>query len=175
MKNITLIGLILMLLGCSNITEKPTVKSILLEQLKNTHTEKDWFVPTTIAVEGLTSDQADWKDSTNNLSIRELVSHLIFWNERILIAFNGDTLPAFDDDNEVTFNKPKDKDWAYSLSRLDSIQTAWENAVEKATDEQLTKWSTSIANICTHNSYHTGQIVYIRKTNGWWDESKGVK
>lgn len=27
----------------------------------------------------------------------------------------------------------------------------------------------------THNAYHTGQIIYIRKQQGWWDEKKGVK
>ena len=164
-----------MLSGCSSKTDNPTVKSLLLEQLRNTHTNKDWYVPTNIAVEGLTTDQANWKDSTSNHSINELVSHLVFWNERILIAFHGDTPPDFDDNNELTFNKLNDKDWSYSINKLDSIQTAWEYAVEKATDKQLEKWSTSIANICTHNSYHTGQIVYIRKKNGWWDESKGVK
>jgi hypothetical protein len=39
----------------------------------------------------------------------------------------------------------------------------------------LNEWSSSIANMCSHNAYHTGQIVYIRKKNGWWQESKGVK
>ncbi len=32
----------------------PTLKSILLEQLKTTHNVKDWFVPVNIALEDLT-------------------------------------------------------------------------------------------------------------------------
>ena len=58
----------------------PTLKSILLEQLKTTHNVKDWFVPPTIAVAGLTAEQANWKDNSNNHSIAQLTTHLIFWN-----------------------------------------------------------------------------------------------
>ena len=36
--------------------QKPaTLKGILLEQLRTTHNQKDWFVPANTAVEGLTS------------------------------------------------------------------------------------------------------------------------
>jgi hypothetical protein len=33
----------------------------------------------------------------------------------------------------------------------------------------------TIANICTHNAYHIGQIVYVRKLQGSWNPDKGVK
>ena len=58
----------------------PTLKSILLEQLKTTHNVKDWFVPPNIAVQGLTAEQANWKDSSDNHSIAQLTTHLIFWH-----------------------------------------------------------------------------------------------
>jgi hypothetical protein len=32
-----------------------------------------------------------------------------------------------------------------------------------------------IAHVGTHNAYHTGEIVYVRKLQGSWDPSKGVK
>ena len=35
-------------------TPAPTLKSILLEQLRTTHNQKDWFVDANTAVEGLT-------------------------------------------------------------------------------------------------------------------------
>ncbi len=37
----------------------PTLKSILLEQLRTAHNEKDWFVPANVAIEGLTPEQAN--------------------------------------------------------------------------------------------------------------------
>ncbi len=42
----------------------PTLRSILLEQLKTTHNVKDWFVPPSVAIGKLTPEQANWKDST---------------------------------------------------------------------------------------------------------------
>jgi hypothetical protein len=103
------------------------------------------------------------------------VSHLIFWNERNLIGFHGNTPPDFNGDNEATFKVLDEQGWERSIIKIDSVQTALEQAVEKATDDQLKQWSKSIANIASHNAYHTGQIVYIRKKNGWWDPEKGVK
>lgn len=166
-------------MGCSATEEtpddQPTVRSLLLEQLKNTHTDKDWFVPTHVAVQGLTAEQSNWKDSTDNHSIGELVSHLAFWNERVLIAFQGNTPPDFNDDNEITFRQFDAVQWEAAVRKLDSIQVKWEQVIETATDAQLREWSSSVANICSHNAYHTGQIVYIRKRNGWWNSGAGVK
>lgn len=168
-----LLGLVIA--ACTQKREVQTVKSILVEQLTNTHSKADWFVPINVAVEGLTAEQANYKDSTGNHSISELVSHLVFWNERILFWFHDQKAPEFNDDNELTFITFSEAEWAHSVRKLDSIQTVWKQSVEGATDEQLKKWSNSVANICAHNAYHTGQIVYIRKQNGWWDDSKGVK
>jgi len=168
-------ALFFLLLGCSKKNNDPTRRSILLEQLRNSHTNKNWFVPTKIAIEGLTAEQVNLKDSSGNHSIGELVSHLIFWNDRILIAFNGSTPQHFNNDNEITFTEFTTIDWKLAVAKLDSIQSKWEQSLENSTDEQLNKWSSEIANLCMHNAYHTGQIIYIRKQNGWWEKSKGVK
>ena len=175
MKLAVIIATTLLLLSCTKQPDEPRLRSILLEQLRNTHTHKDWFVPTFFAVEGLTAKQANWKDSSGNHSIGELVSHLAFWNERELINFQGNTLPDFDGNNEQTFNHFDSTRWQLAITKLDSIQTQWEQAVENATQPQLEEASSSIANMCSHNAYHTGQIVYIRKMNGWWDDAQGVK
>jgi DinB superfamily len=161
--------------SCTDTNDKLSVKKILLEQLRNSHTDKDWYVPLNFAVQGLTSEQANWKDSTDNHSICQLVSHLTFWNERILIAFQGNTPPDFNDNNDETFLSYCNTDWEATVSKLDSIQTAWEKAVENASEKQLEEWSSSVANISSHNAYHTGQIIYIRKKNNWWKNSMGVK
>jgi uncharacterized damage-inducible protein DinB len=52
---------------------------------------------------------------------------------------------------------------------------AWENAIEAADDAKLEKWYVTISHISTHNAYHTGQIVFIRKLQGSWNPAKGVK
>jgi len=51
----------------------------------------------------------------------------------------------------------------------------WETAIKQADEAKLRKWYSTIANINTHNAYHTGQILYIRKLAGNWNPDKGVK
>jgi len=47
--------------------------------------------------------------------------------------------------------------------------------VESAEDQKLSAMATTIANMCTHNAYHVGQIVYVRKLQGSWNPAKGVQ
>jgi uncharacterized damage-inducible protein DinB len=156
-------------------TATPTLKAVLLEQLRGTHNHEEWFVPLNIAIEGLTAEQASWKDETENHSIAQLVNHLIFWNQQYLAKFKGDKPTAFNGDNKETFAGLDKASWEASVKQLDEVVTAWEKAIEEADDAKLAKWSSTIARISTHNAYHTGQIIYIRKMKGNWDSSKGVK
>ncbi|MEP6466520.1 MAG: DinB family protein [Parafilimonas sp.] len=153
----------------------PTLRSILLEQLKTTHNQKDWFVPPTLAVAGLTAEQANWKDSSENHSIAQLTTHLIFWDKQSLDNFKGIKPDAFNGDNKETFSPVDDASWAATTQRLDSVLTALEVFVENADDKELSKIASTVAHIGTHNAYHTGQILYIRKMKGWWDDNNGVK
>jgi uncharacterized damage-inducible protein DinB len=153
----------------------PTLRSILLEQLKTTHNQEDWFVPANIAVQGVTADQASWRDGRENHSIGQLASHLVFWNRQSLAKFNGEAPEKFSGNNNETFETFDAKNWAQVVKDLDDVLTAWEKAVESADDAKLEKWASTIAHIGTHNAYHTGQIIYIRKQQGSWNPENGVK
>src|ERR1700761_498146 len=153
----------------------PTLRSILLEQLKTTHNQEDWFVPANIAVQGVTADQASWRDGKENHSIGQLASHLVFWNRRSPAKFNGEAPEKFSGNNNETFETFDAKNWAQVVKDLDDVLTAWEKAVESADDAKLEKWASTIAHIGTHNAYHTGQIIYIRKQQGSWNPENGVK
>ena len=172
------LSLLLVLLVCSLQAQQdsiPTLKLILLEQLKTTHNVKDWFVPPGIAVAGLTAEQVNWKDNSDNHSIAQLTTHLIFWNKQILDKFNNAKPEAFSGDNKETFSPVTETSWNATVQKLDSVLTAIENAVQNADDKKLSGWYSTIAHIGTHNAYHTGQIIYIRKMKGWWSEANGVK
>ncbi len=153
----------------------PTLKSILLEQLKTTHNQKDWFVDANTAVAGLNPEQASWQDGKGNHSIGQLANHLVFWNQEELAKFKGEPPVKFSGDNNETFNNFDSKKWAATVQQLDQVLTDWEKAVEAADDKKLESWYSIIAHIGTHNAYHIGQIVYIRKLQGSWDPEKGVK
>jgi uncharacterized damage-inducible protein DinB len=169
------------ILGFATQTSKKLVaadselKKILLEQLKKTHTQKDWFVPVNIAVEGLTAEQALWDDKHGNHSVGQLTFHLAFWNQRQLEQFKGIKSAAFSGNNEETFKGFDKAGWAQLTAKLDRILTDLETTVANANETQLKEWAPTIANISTHNAYHTGQIIYVRKLQGVWDGEKGVK
>jgi len=173
------IAVITMLLASTGLVAQtpppPTLKSILLEQLRTTHNVKDWFVPIDSAIAGLTPEQANWTDGKGNHSVAQLTSHLIFWDERTLQQFKGETPLKYDGHNDETFAPVDDKTWPATVKKIDDILTQWEQAVEGADEAKLTKWYSTIAHIGTHNAYHIGQILYVLKLQGVWDSSRGVK
>lgn len=153
----------------------PTLRSILLHQLQTTHNQEEWFVPANVAVAGLTAEQAKWTDSKGNHSVGQLANHLVFWDRRNLEKFEGKPLANFNGNNDETFNAFDAKQWAATVRQLDEVLTAWEKAVESADEKKLEAWAPTIANISTHNAYHIGQIIYVRKEQGSWNPANGVK
>lgn len=159
-----------------NQAPKPaTLRSLLLHELHTTHNEADWFVPISVAVDGLSAEQANWQPPSGAHSPGQLAYHLLFWNRRNMARLKGETLEKFGGNNDETFDKFDSKQWADITKQLDQVMTDLEKLVESATDEQLSKWAPTIGNICTHNAYHVGQIVYARKLQGSWNPEKGVK
>ena len=152
-----------------------SIKSVLLEQFRNTHDKQDWFVPVSQSLAGLTAEQAMWKEGTANHSIGQLANHLLFWNKQQLDKFKGAKPDAFSGNNDETFNSFDKKSWEVVVQQLNAVLTEWEKAIENADDTKLQSWYSNIAHMSTHNAYHTGQILYIRKQQGSWDASKGVK
>lgn len=161
-------ALAMLLISCVKGNEEAYVRRDLIQQLKNSHSNEEWFVPIFPALNDVSAEQASWRDSSENHSIGQLVSHLAFWNERVLKSFQGATVPDFKGNNEITFKFLNEKEWAASKNRLDSIQRLMVQVVEDASSEQLKEWNITINNLCMHNAYHTGQIIYIRKKQGWW-------
>jgi uncharacterized damage-inducible protein DinB len=176
MNRIAVLLLLTLSLTAHSQTPKPaTLKSILLEQLRTTHNQKDWFVDANTAVAGLTPEQATWKDGSGNHSIGQLTVHLIFWNKQSLAKFKGEDPAKFSGNNNETFNSFDAKQWTAAVKDLDEVLSAWEKEVAAADDKKLDSWASTIAHIGTHNAYHVGQIIYIRKQQGNWDPEKGVK
>ena len=157
-------------------TPKPsTLRTILLEQLKTTHNQKDWFVDANTAVAGLTAEQASWKPGGGNHSVGQLANHLVFWNQQTLAKFKGETPAKFDGNNDETFNNFDSKQWAATVRQLDEVMAEIEKFVAAADEKTLEASASTIAHIGTHNAYHVGQIIVIRRLQGSWDPEKGVK
>ena len=153
----------------------PTLKSVLLQQLKDTHTNSNWFVCADVALAGVTPEQANWKDGKGNHSVGQLAYHIWFWNERNLRRLKGEEAAKFSGNNEETFEKFDAKSWKETVQKIDAVMTELENLVQNADDAKLQSIATTVANINAHNAYHIGEIVMVRKEQGSWDPSKGVK
>ena len=152
----------------------PTLRSVLLEQLRSTHNSEEWFVPANIAVEGLTPEQASWTDGKGNHSVGQLAAHLVYWNRRNLARFKGEPQEKFTN-NDETFTSFDAKHWADIVKQLDQVMTEWEQVVATADEEKLKSWYSTIEHVGAHNAYHIGQMIYVRKEQGSWNPDKGVK
>jgi uncharacterized damage-inducible protein DinB len=158
-----------------NAKTPATLRSILLDQLRTTHNKNDWFVGINTAVAGLTADQANWSDGHGNHSVGQLAYHILYWDQRNLAKFKGEAPAKYSGNNDETFTQFDTKNWADTVRQLDEVMTEWEKAVESADENKLEEWAPVIARIGTHNAYHIGQIVFVRKEQGSWDAAKGVK
>ena len=162
----------------------PTLRSVLLSQLRSTHTEEEWFVPVNIAVAGLTPEQARWiphseggaeNPAPADHSVGMITNHLLFWNAESLAKMKGVKGAPLPGNNKETFNDFDASTWPATAAHLDQVLSEMEHLVATADDTQLAAWADTIAHISAHNAYHVGQIIYIRKLQGSWDPDKGVK
>jgi len=158
-----------------NPKQPANLRSILLHELRTTHNQADWFVPINVAIEGVTAEQANWQPPRGGHSVGQLAYHLLFWDRRNLAKLKGESNAKFDGNNDETFEKFENKRWSETAHELDEVMTDLEKLVESVDEPKLASIAPTIANICTHNAYHTGQIVYVRKLQGSWNPEKGVK
>lgn len=162
-------------LAAEGAAKPVTLKSSLLEQLRTTHDQQEWFVPVKPALEGVTAAQASWKPQGGDHSIGQLANHLLFWNSQNLAKFKHVAPAKFDGNNDETFNAFDQAKWDEIRTKLDQVLTELEKLVAVADDKTLQSWAPTLGRIATHNAYHTGQIVLLRKMQGAWDPAKGVK
>ncbi|HEU5234660.1 MAG TPA: DinB family protein [Terriglobales bacterium] len=156
--------------------KKPTnLRDVLLAELKSTHNSEEWFVPANIAVKGLTAEQAKWTDGKGNHSVGQLAYHLVFWNRQSLAKLKGEKPEKFSGNNDDTFNNFDEKSWNDVVQQLDQVLADLEKWVETADEAKVKENAQLFTHISTHNAYHIGQIIYVRKEQGSWDPKNGVK
>jgi uncharacterized damage-inducible protein DinB len=176
-----LLSLLLLALPLCGLAQTPDQKGatdlrgILLEMLHTTHDKEEWFVPGNVAIANLTPEQARWTDGKGGHSVGQLTYHLVYWSTDQLKKFKAEPRAKFDGNNEETFNDFDAKKWAQTQHDFDAVMKEWEQAVSSADEKKLELWASTIEHVATHNAYHIGQILYVRKLEGAWDPAKGVK
>lgn len=174
-RRIAILLLLLAAIPLSAQEKKPaTLRELLLAELRSTHTTADWFVPGNTAVKGMTAKQASWSDSKGNHSVGQIAHHLVFWNKWSLERLKGST-EKYNGTNDETFTKFDSKTWNETVRQFDEVMIEIGKWVETADEAKLKDSAQTISTICTHNAYHIGQIIYVRREQGSWDPNMGVK
>lgn len=152
-----------------------TIKQLLVEQYAACYNEENWFKPLKDVIADLSDEEFKWKESVELHSIRQLVIHLLFWNERYYYRFIGTPLPGMriEPDNDPTFDDndlTKEELLGKFYKLMDDFQTALKNAAEEKFDEKTFHepdrhdlWWETLHCINIHNAYHLGQMMLIKK------------
>lgn len=158
---------------------KDDVKNLIVTLLDFRHDREAGFLPLMAAIEGLTAEQASWKPNPQSHSIWQLVRHILFWNEYILQTLQGGREPANAIDNDQTFGDSGDPDdeegWREIVKRVAEVYGSMRHEIirressdlDGSFDEQGTTIQEILADIAMHDAYHIGQIMLIRKLQGW--------
>lgn len=159
---------------CAQEKKPANLRELLLAELRSTHNNADWFVPGNTAMKNLTAEQASWSDGKGNHSVGQIAHHLVFWNRWTLERLNGST-EKYNGTNDETFYKFDTKTWNDTVRQFDEGMNDIEKWVQNADEAKLKDSAQMITTICTHNAYHIGQIIYVRREQGSWDPNMGVK
>lgn len=156
-------------------------KELLLDQLEICRNTESWIQPMSVALENLGIKDILWKQNESSHSISEIVYHLYFYNERWLKRFKGEIPTEVVENNASTFREIEhltNESWQDLVDKYDENLANWQKAIQETTESKLHEqiptfpeaalWWGALSNLCTHNTYHIGQIIYIRKEQGSW-------
>ncbi len=156
-------------------------KEFILDQLEVCRNAESWIKPLSIALENLSLEDIMWRQEESSHTIGEIVYHLYFYNERWLKRFKGEIPEEVIESNASTFRGIENftiKSWLELVNRLDENLANWQKVIMESTEAKLyeqipnfpvdAEWWRALSNLCTHNVYHIGQIIYIRKAQGSW-------
>ncbi|OKP89014.1 DltD domain-containing protein [Paenibacillus sp. P3E] len=155
-------------------------KEVLSNQLLANANDPSWYVTFTESVQGLSEDEALWKADEDSNSIAELVQHLLYWNQTWQTRYLEASVHAVPsvESNNLTFQLPQSTSFEQLQTRLLEVLLDWQRLL---TERQLaedvlefpgSQWWEIVGNVTTHNAYHIGQIVFIRKLQKSWKRSR---
>ncbi|MGN7760586.1 DinB family protein [Paenibacillus sp. 22594] len=155
-------------------------KEVLSNQLLANANDPSWYVTFTESVQGLSEDEALWKADEDSNSIAELVQHLLYWNQTWQTRYREASVHAVPSvqSNNHTFELPQEISFEQLQTRLLEVLLDWQSLLTEAqlAEDVLefpgSQWWEIVGNVTTHNAYHIGQIVFIRKLQKSWKRSR---
>ena len=138
-----------------------------------------------VALEGLTAKDASRRPDGKNHSIWEILHHMVYWQDLILNTLKGKKVkwPKHAEEGWMRGSgSSKKEEWDQLIKRFRNGLRGAERIARNASPEELLRsipdWQsnsigTALQILLNHNSYHLGQIVYIRKLLKRWPPPKG--
>lgn len=152
-------------------------KDVLADQLLANANDPSWYIPFSGSVENLSEEEAFWKPNEDSNSIAEIVQHLLYWNQTWQTRYQKshvNAVPSIGNNNK-SFIIPENQTFTDLKKQLLEVLLRWQGLLteEKVESEvngfpEHVEWWAVLGNVSTHNAYHIGQIIYIRKLQNSW-------
>ncbi|WP_169088676.1 DinB family protein [Paenibacillus sp. PL91] len=138
--------------------------------------ESGWYPPLERGLQGLTASQACLRtDGKEMNTIQELVNHIIFYKATLLSRITGSgNAPSTDTSFNTNASITMERDWQETEAKLKNVHAHIREILVTMGDQELQKeldgttiyqW---VSDLVSHDIYHTGQIIFIRKLQGSW-------
>lgn len=122
-------------------------------------------------LEGLTSEEANWRPAPEIHSIAEIVNHVAYWLEYRARQVRGESLEPLKPIPSGGEAPPSMPDYPDCLRNLHKQFEALHEAVAALREEEVDRTVEGsprpiielVSNIIAHNAYHAGQIVLLRR------------
>jgi len=143
----------------------------------NAYDKEGWYSPLKDALREVSAREASWKSpGKSSHSIWELVNHLLFYKERFLTYLKGKEFNSSITTNDETFLvlNTAPEYWETVLHQMKAVHHEIRKKISIMTDDELNQVLPKISvdsqlmDLITHDAYHTGQIIFIRKLYGSW-------
>lgn len=142
--------------------------------------QNGWFPPFTDATARLNAAQAAWVPSPGMNSAWALANHVRFWQEVVLLRLRGEPVdrqglgaedgwpPPGDAADEPAWREAGQRAIAVNTELADLVAGLSAEDLARPTQEgKATRWQV-LHGLIGHTSYHTGQIVTVRRLQGSW-------
>lgn len=158
-------------------------KEIVLHLWDSAYDVEGWHPPLKDALHGVTSEIALWRVTESSHNIWELLNHLICYKDRFMCRLEGRTFDPAITDNEETFQRgmgSTERAWQERVSHLAALQKIIRETIASLSDKDLDRplpdapVGSQLLSLTSHDSYHTGQIMFIRKLQGSWPAIREV-
>jgi uncharacterized damage-inducible protein DinB len=128
-----------------------------------------WYAPWREALEGLTAEEAAWRPAVGRHSIWDIVNHMTHWRAYFVYRNTGGAPLSEEEVARRNWQPPAEVSeaaWQAARARLAACHAQVRALLADAGRPAPPKPQLDLRYLLFHDSYHFGQIMYIRALLG---------